>query len=462
MPQVRTVRKTVARCAHPVSGCRNPHTGVASTADEGNHVQHHRGVLVLADDLSGAAECAAELTASSGPVPVHLGPVTPAAARPGQAQAPQLDVAPGSAAVLDLDSRYCSPAEAHRRVREALALVGGDPLLVKKIDSLLRGNVRDEVAALLATADRVVLTPALPVLGRTVVDGVPYLDGVPLGQTSAWSAETRPAPERVRDVLGDLPVHELPLAVVRGDDLLAVLRPLRGVVVCDAVTDDDLDRLHAAASGLDGTVLAGSAALVAAAARSLGAGAGPGPGATPDAVPAAHHPAAGRLLLVAGSADERSRAQVDYAHARGVAVTRLDPHALLAGAPHDALVERLATDPGPLVLTIDDAPAPAGLDRALLARVVAELVARAVAAGDEPPDLFLSGGATARAVLDRLGSTSLTVTGVVVPGVVRSTGPGGVTVLTRPGSHGPADSLVQIIAASGSRSVRPHLRENNA
>ncbi|HEY0216073.1 MAG TPA: four-carbon acid sugar kinase family protein [Cellulomonas sp.] len=426
---------------------------------------HHRGILVLADDLSGAAECAAELVASAGPVPVHLGPVRQAG--PGLTVAAALAVPPGGATVLDLDSRYCGPDEARRRVSDALALAGGGLLLVKKIDSLLRGNVAEEVGALLAAAERVVLTPALPALGRTVTDGVPHLDGRPLARTTAWSAETRPAPERVRDVLHALPVHELPLSVVRGDDLAGAIRPLRGVVVCDAVTDEDLDRVHGAAATLGGTVLAGSAALVAAAARAA-AGHGPRPVALPGtsgasgASEAPTRRTAPRLLLVAGSADERSRAQVDYAHLHGVPVSRIDPHALLAGDPHDALVRRIAGGTAPMVLTIDDVPVAPEVDRGLLARLVAEIVARAVALGAEAPDLFLSGGATARAVLDRLGSTSLTVTGVVAPGVVRSTGPAGVTVLTRPGSYGPADSLVQIIAASGSRSVRALEEEKNA
>jgi 4-hydroxythreonine-4-phosphate dehydrogenase len=58
--------------------------------------------------------------------------------------------------------------------------------------------------------------------------------------------------------------------------------------------------------------------------------------------------------------------------------------------------------------------------------------------------LFLSGGETARAVLDRLGVRALDVEGETEPGTVVSTRAGGSRVVTRPGSFGAPDSLVRV------------------
>ena len=106
-------------------------------------------MLAVADDLSGAVEAASVLGARR----VVLGP---------------RDAHDG---VVDLDSRELAPEEAARRVR---ALDGR--IAFKKIDSLLRGNVKAEIEAL--TGD-VIVAPALPVEGRTVRGGVLHVHGVP-------------------------------------------------------------------------------------------------------------------------------------------------------------------------------------------------------------------------------------------------------------------------------------------
>src|SRR5690606_11314872 len=81
--------------------------------------------------------------------------------------------------------------------------------------------------------------------------------------------------------------------------------------------------------------------------------------------------------------------------------------------------------------------------------VVAEL-ARAATALDPGPDgadLVLTGGETARRVLDALGIGELEPLGQIGHGAVRSRAADGRHVVTRPGSFGGVDSLRDIVAA---------------
>lgn len=75
---------------------------------------------------------------------------------------------------------------------------------------------------------------------------------------------------------------------------------------------------------------------------------------------------------------------------------------------------------------------------------------RAVAALPYPTDLVLTGGETARRVLDALGVTRLRPVGQIHHGAVHCHTPDGRSVVTRPGSHGDTGSLLRI-----ARALRP-------
>ncbi|MGO4753383.1 nucleotide-binding domain containing protein, partial [Streptomyces sp. 2MCAF27] len=82
---------------------------------------------------------------------------------------------------------------------------------------------------------------------------------------------------------------------------------------------------------------------------------------------------------------------------------------------------------------------------------LARTVAAALARHEGPVDLVLTGGETARRVLDALGVSELHPVGQVHHGAVHLRAPDGRSVVTRPGSFGDADSLRQIVHA-----LRPH------
>ena len=411
-------------------------------------------VLALADDLSGAAETAAALCL---PGRIVLGPATGGTA----AVAPPVA---GEALVLDLDTRQLDAREAARIVREtvrdmarATVRAGNDTVLIKKTDSLLRGNLAAEAAAYAEGAGGLVIAPALPVAGRTVCDGVVRLHGTPLHETDAWRAETGSAPRSVAEALGDLRTEVVPLAVVRspGRELAGRLRDLAEAglhSVCDAETDADLDAIAAAALQLGpGVRLLGTGGLACALGRLLG-------GRSGASTPAADTPSTGvartadrPLLVVVGTAEPTAAAQIAQLTAAGARHTVL-PADLLArsGAPDpvesDAPLPLPGGQDGVTVVSIDNTR---GIQLDSARRMVTGL-GRAVAALPYPTDLVLTGGETARRVLDALGITRLRPVGQIHHGAVHCHTPDGRTVVTRPGSYGDTGSLLRI-----ARALRP-------
>ncbi|MFI6695029.1 four-carbon acid sugar kinase family protein [Streptomyces sp. NPDC050433] len=385
-----------------------------------------RRVLALADDLSGAAETAAALHL---PGRIVLGP---AATEPP---------AEGEALVLDLDSRQLTAEEAARTVREAVRDVVPGTVLIKKTDSLLRGNLAPEAAAYAQGADGLVIAPALPVAGRTVRDGVVHLHGIPLHATDAWRAETSPVPRSVAAALGDLRTASVPLAAVRAprrdltgrlhDLVEAGLRP-----VCDTETDADLDAITAAVLQLGpGIRLMGTGGLASALGRALGDADAP----SRDSSPEGDRP----LLIVVGTAEPIAVAQIAQLTEAGVRHIALPPD--LLAEPGAALP--LPVDPsGITVVSVDNSQ---GI-RPGSARPVVAGLARSVAAVNRPADLVLTGGETARRVLDALGISRLRPVGQIHHGAVHCRTLDGRSVVTRPGSFGDTGSLLRI-----ARALRP-------
>ncbi|WP_345637116.1 four-carbon acid sugar kinase family protein [Streptomyces thinghirensis] len=445
-------------------------------------------VVAFADDLSGAAEVAALLRRPMR-LALHVADLgVPAAS--------------GEATVVDLDSRYLPDEAAADAVRAALAAVReagdgstedtrtdsagrcarpggpsvdgpgrprteapdatarafravssrssyGSPLLYKKCDSLLRGPVGAEAAAFAEGAELLVIAPALPVAGRVVHDGVVLVDGAPLRECAAWRAEERAAPQSVAEALAPLPTTNVPVEAVRQGPI-ALAGHFRQLAargrhpVCDTETDTDLAVVTAAAALLGpGARLLGSGGLAAALGRRLGTRV---PEAADSPVPSASDERP--LLIVAGSAEPTMAGQVARLVTAGVRHVLLAPGQLAA----PGLVALPELTPGTVTVVSVD-----GSDgvRPSTARGIVGGLARAVAALPGRPDLVLTGGETARRVLDAAGVTTLWPVGEIHHGAVHSRTSDGRSVVTRPGSFGGPDSFLRIVAALRPRLASP-------
>jgi D-threonate/D-erythronate kinase len=350
-------------------------------------------IAVLADDLSGAAEVAAAFLGRATTISLRLDTFQPS---------------PG-VVVADLNTRTMTSLDAVRTMRSALAEVPAGTRVVKKIDSLLRGHVGAEVAVL-AKRGPVVVAAALPALDRTVRNGVLHLGDTPLHETRAWSAEPELPPRAVAD-------------------LFAGLAGAGRITVYDAETDADLDAIVSASSHLPDAQFVGTSALAAAVARTL-------PVARMEAYET--RPAK-TVLTVVGTAAPVAPGQVEALIADGTRAVTIDARALLHDKADPEPIQR-ALAHGSTVVTIGGVLEP--VEAQAVSAALGHFIASAQA--QHRPDLVLTGGETARAVVDAIGITSLRPVHEIHHGAVVSVAPNGRRVVTRPGSFGDVNSLVTI------------------
>jgi uncharacterized protein YgbK (DUF1537 family) len=373
-------------------------------------------VGITADDLTGAADTAAAL------------------ARPGAPVSVSLDLTPKLAEVhtvfaVTTETRSSNADTAHRLVAESAKLLkeAGAELIYKKVDSNLRGNVGPELAAVCeVVGGGVVLAPAFPARGRTVIDGLALVHGTPVAETEM--ARDPQAPVRESNLLAwlraqrpDLTVAHCPLSVVRGGGEAVRHRiPGAGVLVVDAETEADLDAVAGAALSLSPPpALAGSAGLAAAVARQMWGR---------PARPVWPAGSAGPVLAVLASGSELLRFQVEQAAVRlGVRAIPLPCERLSrAEGPAPELEEviqqagaELAAGRDAIVHATGRLPAaerPVELVVEHLAHVAFALVGRA-----RPAALLVGGGATAGAVLGALDARGIEVDDEPLPGIAAGT-----------------------------------------
>lgn len=167
-------------------------------------------LLGLADDTTGALEVGAAFAEAGIRTEVTL----------------EAEPEPGAcdALVVDAGARHAAAAAARRRIEELARRFPAD-FVFKKTDSTLRGHIRAEFEGLLAARReaRVIYAPAYPAQGRTVRNGILYINGLPFEQTGY-----------ARD----------PFSPSAGGDVRKLVEGL-AVAVVDGETDADLERAAA-------------------------------------------------------------------------------------------------------------------------------------------------------------------------------------------------------------------------
>lgn len=358
-------------------------------------------VRLMADDLTGALDTAAEFVGLAGPVPVFWnGP--PAAGLP-------------ASAALDTGTREAATAtEAIAAAVATAPALRGAGIAYKKLDSLLRGHALAEVAACFRAGGwtRGVLAPAFPHQGRTTRDGRQF---------------TRSAAGDWAPVGGDLVAALAVLGVQArtgrpGGPLLA------GITVFDAETDADLARIAAPGREAAEPILwCGSGGL----ARAL-AGSAAVPPRTDLRRP---------VLGLFGSDQAATARQLAACGAAWFKVSDGGPASV-------ALLRERMAGPGVVLASLD---LPPGLERATAARRIAGEFGRVARTVPPPGTLVVAGGETLKALCLALGARCLEAVGQVAPGVPRSIFRGGawdgVAVVSKSGAFG-ADTLWRDLLAA--------------
>jgi len=203
-------------------------------------------LAIIADDLSSATDCGAQVVRSGLSVVVPLG----AYSLPTQARSAQV-------ISIDTDSRSLPTDQAYAKIRAATQQLVADGWthFYKSVDSTLRGNLGAEIEAVLdiVKSDCAVIAPAFPKYGRTTVDGVQNLHGRPLHETEFGTDPT--APVRDADIARRLAdgsrrkAGRLTLDQVRAGptQIRSAIRGLLAdgfeLVVVDIAKQDDLKRI---------------------------------------------------------------------------------------------------------------------------------------------------------------------------------------------------------------------------
>jgi uncharacterized protein YgbK (DUF1537 family) len=407
-------------------------------------------LVVIADDITGAADTGAQFLAAAAPVVL----VDHRRLASGRAVA--------GARVLSVftSSRALTAGEARRTVLAAAGRIRslGPRQVYKKIDSCLRGRIGVELEAVMEAvgAPASFIAPAFPAQGRGTLGGIHRLHGVPVAETEIGRDPVAPVTESnlCRWIAGQAAAAVAHIAIETleaGIDAAAaeVERRLAGGarhVTFDATSPRHLDAIaDLARERFPQVLLCGSAGL----AQSLAGRMMPPVAAQPGQPLPGLHPGGG-ILFVCGSASERLRRQVGELAVRSpVTALALEPGALTAAAPAlagelDRAVAALAAGDLALRIATPAAGAPAADPRLLLAafaRFAGALIARA-----SPACLFVSGGDTALAVFEGMRVEAVRLQAELAGGIVGGIlvgGPlSGRLVVTKAGSFGEPDALV--------------------
>lgn len=422
--------------------------------------------VIVADDLTGAADSSAALADRGASVGV-----LPWSDDGGASLAAALDADDLEVLVVETDTRDLADGAAAARatlvvtmlVRHAVSgNAGRAPLVVKKIDSVLRGPIAAELGPLREAIRPIttVIAPAFPRLGRTTVEGVQFRDGVRVdaGAEDADVFACRRA--RDADVARACGVPDAVL-VAAGARL-----PLAAVSVHDAVTGNDLAALAAQLHALEPEpLIVCSAGLLEALAPHLadrGAASRPGgpQSAAANAAAAAAAEAGGPqgwTLVVSLSTTATAAAQVaDLRTSRTVhdVVVELsdaiaDPTAtaaVIAATINAGLGGAAAVASGrvPVLLTLSgDAQVPDVAPAAVRAAVL-ETCRRAFSVLPRPSTIVANGGDAARTAVDAWQLGRLAVVGSLAHGaaLVRSAG---TALVLKSGGFGPPIALTELV-----------------
>jgi uncharacterized protein YgbK (DUF1537 family) len=402
--------------------------------------------LVVADDLTGAADCAIAFAKRGLHTTVRW--------------SGEPDAADEAVLSYDANSRGLSAPEAAARHAQVIgALHRPETRLFKKIDSTLRGQPMAELAATLAHfrartgAAFGILAPAFPGTGRTTENGRILVRGRPLEETETWQRDhTYPTGDLAAVLAGTgIEAQVIGLDIVRtgGARLRAALEEAAGrveIAICDAASDDDLARIAVATGDTEGAPL--SPGLFWIGAGGLADALAAASEAEPAPPPALGRPAGGTLVVVGSLAAVSRSAARTLASAPGIRHIPIDPILAFPAAGEaerigEAIAEGLRAGEDVLVeVMMGDEP---DLSRG---PAIADALGRLLApAARLMGGLAATGGETSAAILAHCGIDGLRLVDEIEPGVSLglTLGEIAVPIVTKAGAFGDAGTLLRAV-----------------
>ena len=265
-------------------------------------------LLIMADDFTGALDTGVQFAACKIPTRVIVDLNVKMAGE-------GVDVL-----VVDTETRHLSAKEAGRIIENLTkrAMEAGIRFIYKKTDSALRGNIGAELSALLKASGcrQLPFLPAFPQMQRITKNGIHYVDGVPVTESPFGKDPFEPV---IHADVAEL-IQEQSHVLVKKFPALRPELPMpdeEGILVFDAESEEELEtagRCLMEAKAL--SIMAGCAGFGAVLPKLLGLGENQDcPLPRLDS----------RLLVVCGSVNSITLAQLDWAEKSGFKRLRLTP-----------------------------------------------------------------------------------------------------------------------------------------
>lgn len=372
--------------------------------------------------------------------------------------------------VIDTESRFDDRKTAYGKVSEAVKVLKrhGFNYIYKKLDSTLRGNIGSEIAGAMDAAgvNLTIVVPALPVNGRTTIGGIHLVHQIPLQMTEIAQDPITPVQHSyIPDIIAlqtDKKVDIVNLQeVMKGTkNIVKKIRELvfRGVeiVVLDALTNEDLNRIAKSIPQLGELIIAGSAGL----AEHL-----------PDALKLADREKAahGSVVVIAGSVSDVTREQINFAAMDVcVEIIDIDIEKVLSDRYHEELnnlVERIGklaiNDRDVIIRSAEtrekvEFARKLGTKQGLTEKQVSEKIAHFmgelsynICKRVKVRGIVLTGGDVAIKAVEYIGASGIIIKDEILPGI-----PYGyfidknfndLPVVTKAGAFGQKDALIKIM-----------------
>jgi len=280
--------------------------------------------------------------------------------------------------------------------------------IFKKTDSVLRGHILAEMAAQLTVTgyEKAVLVAANPALGRTIIDGLYFLQGQPVHETSFSHDPHFPVvSSSVKDMLraDGYPVH---LEKSTGS------LPDKGIVVGDVESVEDLTKW---AAHIDHkTLAAGASGFFEAILKSRNV---TGSSTMTHTSTAAQNSGTSKSLFVCGTTFSNSRNAIEKIYLNRGSVSYM-PEEIIDTVQWADEVTALVKRHGKAIVAIHGGLTGNSADpnklRTRMAALVSEVLQRNII-----QELIIEGGATSWAVIQQSGLTQFLPVEEMAPGVVR-------------------------------------------
>lgn len=335
---------------------------------------------------------------------------------------------------IDAETRTMPPEKAFETV---LALAesakhAGIPMVYKKTDSTLRGNIGCELEALMRAYNRpVAFIPAYPGNGRVTRDAVQYANSVEIAKTIL-----------ANDPINPIRHSYIPQIIAETSDIRVITGSTLtdgAVTVFDAESEEDLGRIFTdltSQNALELTAGCAGFADVLASSRLF----------TRELRPINRR--SGGILAVCGSVNAASVRQTEQAAKEGYAVVTLPAKSLL-GTTEETLssiaagIRKTLDSTGFTLIRTDgdrflenDAPEK-------ISRIIGRLT-RLLTESADIGHLILFGGHTANAIMRETGITSFYPLAEILPGVVYAEADG-CNIVTKAGGFGSENVISEIL-----------------